>query len=496
MTTNVVTISVDAKVAGKSLPVTGLSISLGVGCIPTIELRCAPSEASGKDWSNVNVKKPTLSDFADLYAELSKDAESMSAEGQLHIVINDGKKFGESLKMKEWILVGVGMTAAGATRAPYLSVTLQHPICNLTKVGAIYEMPKGTLEKKLDEATKSAKDPLSIMKAVYKCAREAEYWPVKGDNPDIPVEFRESLGVDLYDPEKYLYFNKSGKTGLFLAADAGKGTYRFAQAIGRMILPSSGSSSTWDFLKRAVGELYLSITQNQEYNFTTRQLVLEPTQPWKNASLSISEDMLASTEFPGMNPYRISGVMVNRLGAYSDVLDLGGVDNGNANADNALSLYMYSPVKNLDMASGRIEKIAAPTVLETAFRLDAMHGDRITSGGTDLSDLRADLFNKTITKYAKATYEIASGCMLQAKADLAFSFVDPDENIYLPGNTCRVGSKKRPIYYGYIDSIVHNLDCSGFNSTLIRMSRVRATEDFKIGGKTAIAAGATNAAYD
>ena len=496
MKTRVIRASVKASAAGYDFAVQGFNLSLAVNSIPSIELQCAPSKGDGSTPLKPNVKRPRISDFSDLYRILSDKAESLKETGQVDITVMDDLGNQDEISLKGWILSGVGLSNVSASDAPYLSVVLQHPICKLTKVGSIYETPKSSVDEKINKATAGASDFLKVVEAVYKCVREKiTFWPPPEESKGYPTLFRNQLGVGEFNPSNYLVFK--GENGIFLGGSSGDSKKRFAQAIGRLVLPVGGGSSTWDMLVGATGPLLLSITQDESNNYTTDKLVIEPVQPWKKASVNLYDEECFWTELPGMDPFRITGVMCRKLGPYNDNVSLGMIRNGNPNQKDPVAEVMYIPDGvDVKSASGRIMKTSAPAVLDIALRRDAAYGKSISLGNVYLQKAAADNYNKVVGKYCKAVYETTAASMVNAKAQMAMWFTDMDGNLILPGNTCRFISEGKDIYYGYARSVVHSMSTQGGCSTTVSMSYVRPEESFKIGGKVAIAAGSKNAAYE
>lgn len=496
MRTRVISAYVTASVAGYDLSVQGFNLSLAVNSIPSIELQCAPSKGDGYTPLKPNVKRPRVSDFSDLYRILSDKAESLNETGQVYISVMDDLGDYDEISLKGWILSGVGLSSVSASGAPYLSVVLQHPICKLTKVGSIYETPKSSVDKEINKATVGASNFLEVVEAVYKCVREKiTFWPPPKESNGYPTLFRKQLGIGEFDPNKYLVFK--GENGIFLGGSSGDKKSRFAQAIGRLVLPVAGGSSTWDMLVGATGQLLLSITQDETNNYTTDRLVIEPVQPWKKASINLYDENCFWTELPGMDPFRITGVMCRKLGPYNCNASLGLIRNGNPNQKDPVAEMMYIPNGvDLTSASGRIMKTSAPAVLDIAFRRDAAYGKAISLAKIQLQKAAADNYNQVVRKYCKAVYETTAASMVNAKAQMAMWFTDMDRNLILPGNTCRFISEGKDIYFGYARSVVHSMSTQGGCSTTVSMSYVRPTENFMIGGKIAIEAGSKNAAYE
>lgn len=494
MKTRVVTASVDASVAGQRLAVNGFTITLGVNSIPSIELQCAPSKTGDNTPLKPNVKRPSISDFSDMYRDLAVKAEGLYERGDVKINIKDNYGNAESISLNGWVLAGVGMSSVDASSAPYLSVILKHPICKLTKVGSVYETAKTVLDQKLNEVTKGKNNFLEIVTAVYKCVRESvAFWPMpKGGK--YATNFRKMLGTGEFDPNRYLEWG--GTDGIFLGGFNEESKVRLAQAMGRLALPDNGGSSTWDMLVNASGSLLLSITQDESYNYTTDKLLLEPTEPWKIATINLYDHACFSTEIPGMDPFKITGVMCRKLGPYNGNINLGNIRNANPNHEDPVAYVIYVPDGvDIKKADGRIMMTSAPAVLDSAFRRDAAYGKALSLGKIYNQKLAADNYNGIIAKYCKAIYEITAASMIQAKAQMSMWFKDWDGNLILPGNTCRFISDGKVIYYGYAKQVVHYMSTSGGCSTTVSMSYVRPEADFKIGGSVAIASGSINEAY-
>ena len=489
MKEKVAKISVEATVAGYDLAVQEATVSLGVNAIPAVELMCAPSEAN-YSYDSPTVVKPTISQFAKMYREMSVLAEGLSETGQVDIQVTGDDK--DSCQLNNWILSGVGLSNVSATSAPYLSVILQHPICKLTKAGSIYETPKGNINEKMRPELKGS-NLIEIIDSAYKYMSGASdmFWPSPAGYNMAP-KFRQALAQ--YKPSDYLVWK--GSNGIFLSGGKDSGLKgRMTLAIGESVFPDDSGSSTWDMLLRSSGSLLVSITQDEGNNYTKDKLVLEPTQPWKTASITIDEARCAWVELPGMDPFRLVGVMARKLGPYADLPNQGFMPNGNPLEEKPTSEVMYAPVKNVEVADGRIVKTHAPAMLEAAFRMDAPYGNSVSQGTIELSKQMKDDYNSAIGKYCKAVYEITAASMIQAKTQMPVSFHSGGK-LLLPGNTCRFKTKGQDLFYGYIRNVVHHVSTNGGNSTTVAMSYVRPEASFKMKGQEAIKAGAPNAAYE
>lgn len=502
MDTRVTTIEFEAEVAGMRLAVEGAVITNRVNDIPTIELHCAPSSGGSSMAFRQNVVAPSLSDFASLYKKLSEAADGMSQTGHVRIRTKVGKKGvkNESLELKNWVLVGVGLSSVSATAAPYMTVILQHPICKLTKVGSIYETVKAKSQVAIDMAIAGAEDPIQIMEQVYSCMQGGyvEYWPYSSaseKNSEVPSSFRTRLGSGEFAPSKYLTFKGGGGGGIFLKSELNDAASLMPIAIGRHVMPSAGCSSTWDVLVNMAGTLLLSITQDSSNNYFNDKLVLEPTQPWKKCAVTLDAADCSKTTLIGQDPFKVCGVMVNKFGVYNQMVTLGSFEAKERNEQQKYSPYFYSPEEPVN-ADGRILMVDAPSVLQTMLTIDAGYGGgKISQMAEQTSTSVKTAFDSAISTYAQAVYETSVLSLRKADAVMALKFGDNDGNAILPGNTCKFVSNGNALYYGYITSVVHNLSTAGENSTVVSMTYARPDSGYKLNGNTVIAAGSPNAAY-
>lgn len=488
-----VTVSVDATVAGKKLAAQEAAISLGVNAIPEISLSCAPTEPKRLVPLDPIVQSPTIAEYASLYRTLSQSAESLKETGDVTVRLDGDYK--DELSLKGWILAGVGMSGIGATQAPHLEVILRHPICRLTKVGSICETPKSDIGPDLDAATEDGTNFLEVVRNAYgyvssEAADDLFYPAAEGYLQ--PRAYRRMLGQTEFDPGEYLVCREKS---IFLGSD-GESSKMIARAIGRMAFPESGGSSTWDMILGASGTLLLSVVQDQQCNFTGPKLVIEPSQPWKKASITLDEDRCSMTEVPGMDPFRLIGVCARKPGAFSGPVDLGFNEDGNPSEKDPVDEVLYVPIADASASSGRIMKVSAPAFLEGAYRMAAQKGVILSSMISALSPEAKVGYNGAVGKYAKAVYEMTAASMCQAKASMVVMFRDKGGKLILPGNTCKFVAGGETVYYGYIRKVVHYLSTSGGNSTTVAMSYVRPSESYMIGDKVAIEAGSPNAAYE
>lgn len=499
MDIRVTTIEFEAEVAGMQLAVEGAVITNRVNDIPTIELQCAPSDGGSSTALRPNVVTPSLSDFASLYNKLSEAADGMSQTGHVRIQTKGVKS--ESLELNNWVLVGVGLSSVSATNAPYMTVILQHPICKLTKVGSIYETVKAKGQVAIDMAIAGAGDPIQILEQVYSCMKGGgfvEYWPYSSSSAKsskTPSSFRTRLGSGEFAPSKYLTFKSGGGGGIFLKSKLKGAASLMPIAIGRHVMPSAGCSSTWDVLVNMSGTLLLSITQDSSNNYLNDKLVLEPTQPWKKCGVTLDASDCSQTTLIGQDPFKVCGVMVNKFGAYNQMVTLGSFEAKERNKQKKYSQYFYAPEEPVN-ADGRILMVDAPSVLQTMITIDSSYGGgKISQMDEQTSTDVETAFDSAISTYAQAVYETSVLSLRKATAVMALKFGDKDGNAILPGNTCKFVSNGNALYYGYITSVVHNLSTAGGNSTVVSMTYARPDSGYKLNGNTVIAEGSPNAAY-
>jgi len=492
--TKVATLSVEAIVDGINLGVQGATITLGINAIPTIELMCAPSKDGPSEPLKPKVFRPTIKDFSDIYDSLAKRSYGLGVKGDVDISVNYHTGESDSVKLERWILSGVGLSSVSATAAPHLSVVLQHPICNLTKTGSVYETAKADEFIDLNEFVAGSETFMDVVNHTYSFYRDyVEYLPSANKFPEM---FTKNLGVGICNPFNYLV---DGMDCLFLSKGKSEDmSDRIAQAMARYVIPTSGGSSTWDMFVRMSGPLMYSIVQEEGTDYTGDMLLIEPTQPWKSPSIDINEEECFWTELPGVDPFRIIGVMASKLGPGTGPISQGQVKNGTvAPKDEPTGEVMYAPVDDLSEFDGRIIMTSAPPVLVSAFGRDAAYGEEITAGNTKGAAIIEDGYNDILEKYCKALYDISAGSMVQARLQMPLSFrTRTGGKMVLPGNRCRFRSEGKTIYGGYINKVVHTMWTSGECSTTVSMSHVSPPGGFFINRKLAIPEGTKNEAYE
>lgn len=496
MEERVVTIGFDATVAGKKLDVCGANIVLGVNEISRIELMVPPTEASNSTPLKPNVFRPSLMEFIQLYRELAEAAEKQSEVGSVDITITtNSTTSGESidrLVLKDWVLSGVGMSSVSATSAPHLSVILHHPAFWLTKVGSVYETPKSNAEKIVAKAAASGPGNfLGIVKSVYNAVKPGGPLLFFKPPDGMPEAYRAKLGTEEFDPVRYIA--DKTKSPMLDRPLKKAVTSRLKSAIGRFVCPMGDGSSTWDMLVRSSGTLLLSLTQDQSNNFTVEKgHVLEPSMPWKTGPLLVfDEDKCFWTEVPGMDMFKLAGVMARKLRIVDTrVTNWQNTVGAKPKDEVGMCDVLYCPVDPIG-ADGRIMKTSAPFVLTQAFMEDGIYGSDIVTGFADTSNARLQGFDNALRQYCRAVFEITYGSMNTGKMQLALGFRDSGGNLILPGNTCKLVSKGSDVFFGYVKSVVHSLSTKGGCSTTIGMSHVRPK--LKV---DKVPDGDKNAAYD
>jgi len=496
MEERVVTVEFDATIGDKKVDVCGANIVLGINDIPRIELLIPPTQSHNSTPLKPNVSKPNIAEFSKLYQDLSDQAERQSEKGNVNITIKtNSTKSGESkeeIKLKGWVLSGVGLSSISATSAPHLSVILHHPAFFLTKVGSIYLTPKSTSANVLSGSVVNKRSFLEIVDTIYKTYKNKMLFYSAPDK--MPEVYMNELGTEPYNPIKY--FRDDTKNRLFLGKALGEtASPRIASAIGLMACPMGDGSSTWDMILKSTGTLLLSVIQDQKNNFSTGDmgLVIEPSMPWKTKDIiSISEDRCMWTEVPGIDMFKIAGVMARKLRIFGDKVSNWRCPlNSNPPDESGVCDVLYSPVEPKH-ADGRIMKTSAPSVLYQAFMGDGITGKMLTTGFADTTEPWLKGFDNALGVFCRAVYENTYGSMNTAKAQLALSTKDDGGQLILPGNTCKFVSQGVDIYYGYIKNVVHSMAVKGGCSTTINMSNVRPKLDIK----EKIPNGNENAAYD
>lgn len=522
MATKVVTVDIQAEIDGKPIHVHSAQLALGVNAIPRITLSVAPAKHFNASPLRPSVITPEISYFTEIFERLYNKANSLNSKGTVKIKVHqpgmggdiDRKLRGagqatrsrklspgtktreDSIVLKDWVLSGVGLSGLSPMSAPYLSVVLEHPICNLTKVGDIYETFRINSMLGLAMATSQGRSLLQIMNSVYD-------WVRNGDNlfyqaSDVAKLFRKRLGANQFDPALYLEEKPAGP--MFLeSALRGISNVGLTTAIGRMALPTyENCPSIWDTLIRMCGALMLTIVQDQTNNFLGPKLVIEPLKPWKKCSIHLNEEECFGTLIPGQDPFKIVGAMVRKPNTWNGKISLGLSKTGAGDQDDDMSSILYVPDGvTPQLADGRIVKTSCPAILAQALMDDAAYGPRISNGLSALTSARMAGLQAPLRKFCQAVYETMVESMRIGRADMALAFRDRDGMLILPGNTCGMFSAdKESIYYAYINEVVHYMSSDGECRTSLSMSRMRPNEILKVDGIPVIEDGNINAAYN
>lgn len=497
MSVHVVTVEVEARVGDIDLPVEEVVVTNAVNAIPQVELRCSPTESDGR---GINVKQPVVLEYMDLYEKLADAAPGLNTEGEVSITatdhLDDSK---DSITLEGWVLSGVGMSSVSTSGAPCLSVILQHPICRLTKTGGVYELPKTAYKFILATNGGLSDKYTEIVDKVYDTVAKADHWPTfSGKDNDMAAAFRKALAEQSSKPTTYLADETSVFLGPYLSDDMKK-RMRLAEAI--FSLPRVGECSTWDKLMEASGRLLVSIVQDEDNNYTQSRLLLAPTSPWKDPTVSIDDTMCEAYELPGMDPFRICGVMVDKLDAALR-LEMGLRKDYAAYLSGNGSAVLYAP-KGVtpSVSDGRIVNAGFPQLLLEAASVDSASGSgKLSETYSSGSKVYETAFNEQLLPYCRACYEMSCRSMVRTSVTSKLSFRDSEGRLILPGNSCTLKSNGDVLYYGYIQQVVHTMSTKGSCRTITSMSHVRRGPDYMIGpkdGKTvAIKGGSKSPIYN
>lgn len=419
---NIYKCNCSAEVDGQTLDVIEAKISLAINSIPTIILLCSPRTGGG---SGVNVMKSTPKELAVAYEKL--DPTGLEQEGNVSIEAIPAKQNNQaespfSLTLKGWKLSGAGLSACSPNGIPLLSVCLQHPICELTTCGPIYGLPNCDIGTELDKETSKASGIIGVLQAVYSfCRNKALYQEITGNGASILEAYRDKLG-DGSILGKYL---KEEIGGSFL----GMNPYSMSKAIGRFAIPRENSGSIFDCLLDLCGMLMINITQNSKCNFMNTQLIIEPIDPWKEASQTISTETTYEIEFPGVDPCPLAAVTARLYSENVQVISLGMVGTSVQTVQDSVHAYADQKKSN---PNGKVLCISAPWLLTCASTRTSQNGESIQTLQTELLDDVKSNFNNPMKKYCKAVYGTSYRALTKARVS-----TELNKNLF-PGEVCRV----------------------------------------------------------
>lgn len=181
----------------------------------------------------------------------------------------------------------------------------------------------------------------------------------------------------------------------------------------------------------------------------------------------------AWVELPGMDPLKLTGVMVDLTSGGEDVINHGMY--ANPSADEQRRCAFYSPIADPTPDSiGRIIKVGRPAALVGMYSYDSAFQSE-EEGSTTKTEDRTD--GDPEKKYAYAVYYCTARSMVKTAAEFRLMFRSGG-NLIVPGVSCTFNSKEGVVYYGYITSVTHNLTTSGQCTTTVNYSYVRSEKDY------------------
>ena len=487
--TTVVTCNVSGKVAGKELNIFGADLILQVNAIPKVVLHCDP--VGGIPGKKTEVASPTIDEYVKEFNSLIDKVGGLGTTGSFSAQLFENGSQYDSVDIKEWVLSGVGLTRVSPTSAPTLDVTLSHPAVRLTKLGGIYEEPKGNFEQELERDAASG-SIVATWDKVYKAyAESSSFRPLFSEPQGICSQYRKALGDKENLPSTYL----EDKTGVFLCGESTL-ALPMKRAVAGFLAPSKGGGSTWSYLIGSVcPNMLVSVVPG---DLNSGKLVLEPTSPWKDKSVTIDDSKINTIEFPGFDPYMICGAICGRPGLtdyhqynYQFVGDKENTNDGNAGA-------MFVP-KGLTptTSDGLIQICSTPRLLNSAIGRNGAVGGNLQSVVYASSELPSAI-KGPLLKYLKAFFQISVRSQVTSSVICMPYF---DKGNVTAGKVYEIkgGENGKTLMYGYAVGVRHHISTSDGSYTSINMSHVRGGDgEYRISGVTVAKNGdtpGTNAAY-
>lgn len=514
-TTQIYTIrSSDFDIEGTKYDVSTVSMEITSNSIPTCTVGIAPNDGAGyKDKTPVNALD--VSSLQQLYKELSKKAEELKESNLFIDLMASGDRklpIETSIRLKKWLLIGVGLTRVSTTQGFSIMCTLAHPAYKLTLRTGFFFTSKGTVN--FDEKSKEALNPVD---AAIKCIETVK--DANSEQGGITVPFSDGvptsagfknfteISEDINKSIDDLLNDIKGADGSAPLIKWDKETYANAkwdipcentvnQITGgtdamKYVLVSTWANamnqSAWDAL---VGSVCPSFGLEVIPKYDDDSMIVSPWMPWTKPKIEFPDYMIESMLLPGKDPDPIYGYILYEGDSSNPANPL--VTMPNEPGENVLiGLANMAFVPKESKASvGRLVHASRPPWLDTAIHkaASAMEMPPVTHGDgsgvdPDLEDEHAEQpggaagDNDNLKAWNAVIYSHLNNLFLAEYkkgivAELACAFVPKykGELIY-PGIRMAVKTGDTTMFTGRITTVRHVIDCASSRaSTSISMA--------------------------
>ena len=476
-TTQIYTIlTSDFDIEGTKYDVSTVSMEMSTNGIPTCTVGIAPNDGFGyKDKTPVNALD--VSSLRQLYKDLSKQAEELKECNLLVALLATGDRklpIETRLRLRKWLLIGVGLTRISTTQGFSILCTIAHPAYKLTLRTGFFFTSKGTVN--FDEKSKEALNPVD---AAIKCIETVK--EANAEQGGITVPFSDGVPTTAgfknfteISKDKETYANAKWDIPCENTVNQITGGADAMKYVLVSTWANSMNQSAWDALVSAICPNFgLEVIPKYDED----SMIVSPWMPWTKPKVEFPDYMIESMLLPGKDPDPIYGYILYEGDSSVPANPL--VTMPNEPGENVLiGLANMAFVPNESKASvGRVVHASRPTWLDTAIHKAASatemppvtHGN---GGDPDLEDEHAEQpggaagDNDNLKVWNAVIYSHLNNLFLAeykkgVVADLACAFVPKfkGELIY-PGIRMAVKTGDETMFTGRITTVRHVIDCA------------------------------------
>jgi hypothetical protein len=202
-TQEVYKVDATVTVGGTAIPVADVTITNGMNTVPTAVALLPPALA--KEGSNITVftDDPTKVSTGDAVYEICKKAQDNDDDVSISVVVTalGGAAFDSTFEVGGWKITNVALQPQSRVSPGGVSITAQHPMCELLNAAGFFHAPGADYERILDEKEKSSTNIIeaadAMLEEIEKVINSEGYTQLKLGVTEDYEQVKKQAGVRL-----------------------------------------------------------------------------------------------------------------------------------------------------------------------------------------------------------------------------------------------------------------------------------------------------------